>query len=135
MSRNSTKKKIVIAEDDDAVLELVTVRLELAGYHTVAARNGFQALERIRAIMPDGLILDIGMPQLDGFGVLQELRKRSKKLPVCVLTARHSTQDVQRAVMLGANCYVAKPFDDKTLLERVARMLLPATPVGQVWEI
>ena len=135
MSRNSTKKKIVIAEDDDAVLELLTVRLELAGYHTVAARNGFQALERIRSIMPDALILDLGMPRLDGFGVLQELRKRTKKLPVCVLTARQSAKDVQRAVMLGANFYLTKPFSDKMLIERVARMLLPAAPVGQVWEI
>jgi DNA-binding response OmpR family regulator len=130
-----TRRKIVIAEDDDAVLELVTIRLELAGYHTVPARNGFQALKRIQDTKPDGLILDIGMPLLDGFGVLHELAKRAEKLPVCVLTARHSEQDVRRAILMGASSYLAKPFDDKKLLERVAHMLHANLQAGQAWEI
>ncbi len=124
MSReNPRQQRLVVAEDDEGIHELLTIRLELAGYHTISARNGVEALDRIQTMDPHGLILDIGMPILDGFGVLQALRARPKKLAILVLTARHAPEDVRRAVGLGASDYVAKPFDDNELLKRVARML------------
>jgi DNA-binding response OmpR family regulator len=125
MSPNTNRKRIVIAEDDESILELVTVRLELAGYHTVAARDGYQALERIRSTSPTAMILDLGMPNLDGIGVLQELSRRKSPLPVLVLTARRSAEDVQRVIGLGASSYLTKPFDEKQLLQRVARLIEP----------
>jgi len=134
MSRN-TKKKIVIAEDDDAILELVTIRLELAGYHAIGARTGFQALERVRSTQPDALILDIGLPQLDGFGVLAQLGRRVETMPVCMLTARHSSSDVRRAILMGARAYLTKPFNDQSLVDRVARLFEKPKSSGDVWQL
>ncbi len=134
MSRD-VKKRIVVAEDDAAILELVTIRLELAGYHAIPARDGFQALDRVRAMQPDAMILDIGLPGLDGFGVLGQLGKRLESLPVCMLTARHTSNDVQRAILMGARGYLTKPFDDQVLLDRVARLFKKAPNASNVWAI
>lgn len=121
--QRDARQRIVVAEDDDGIHELLTIRLEIAGYHAISARNGIQALECVMSANPAGLILDIGMPTLDGFGVLEALQTRQKRLPVLVLTARHAQADVKRAIGLGASDYIAKPFDDADLLRRVARML------------
>ncbi len=123
MSLNANRKRIVVAEDDPAIMELVSVRLDLAGYHVIAARNGYEALERVNATRPAALILDIGMPGLDGFGVLKELARRPVRLPTLVLTARRGTDDVREAIGLGATSYLVKPFDDKHLLNRLANMV------------
>jgi DNA-binding response OmpR family regulator len=106
---------------------LVSIRLELAGYHAISARSGYQALERIRATKPEGLILDIGLPDIDGFGVLQELKRIHPALPVCMLTARKTAAEVQRAILMGARSYLTKPFDDKVLLARIDQMIRPPT--------
>ena len=119
--------KIFIAEDDDAILELLRIRLEIAGYSTFFARDGVAALTGIDKIMPDGIILDIGLPLRDGFEVLRAVRanRRLHAIPILMLTARHDVSDVQRAIGYGAQDYLTKPFDDQKLLARVARMLRP----------
>ena len=116
---------VVIAEDDPGIYELLTVRLELAGYHAVGARDGYQAIDRIRHCQPSAIVLDIGLPRLDGFGVLEYLQQHGAEryIPTLVLTARHSSVDVQRAIGLGAADFLAKPFDDRQLLIRVARLV------------
>ncbi len=126
MSRNARRPIIVVAEDDEAILELVTVRLELAGYHTIGARDGEHALERVHSTDPAGLVLDIGLPRIDGFGVLSLLRGRDGRacVPTLMLTARHAADDVNRAIELGAWDFLAKPFDTAKLIERVGRMLM-----------
>ncbi len=134
MSHNG-KKRIVVAEDDEAVMELVSVRLDVAGYQAIPARNGAEALEQVRIANPDGLILDIGLPQMDGFEVLETLRRLNRRLPVLMLTARHSAADVKRAVDLGANGYLAKPFDGKMLIDRVSRMMQPAGAAKGTWAL
>jgi len=142
MLPNAIGKKIVVAEDDAAIMELVSVRLDNAGYHVIAAHNGYDALERIHAMRPAGIVLDIGLPGLDGFDVLREVASRTPALPVLVLTARRAADDVHKAIGLGAHSYLVKPFDDKQLLDRVARMTTPggsvakASPVeGVTWEL
>jgi two-component system OmpR family response regulator len=117
------KKKIVIAEDDPAILELVTIRLELAGYHAIPCRDGHQALSKVFSMRPDAMILDIGLPGMDGFEVLAQLGKRVETMPVLMLTARHTEEDVKRALAMGAKGYLSKPFDDKALLYRIGRLL------------
>ena len=116
--------KVFVAEDDASVLELLRVRLELAGYHTFYARDGHRAVEAIRNVAPHVIVLDIGLPHLDGFGVLQSLRadRRFKDTPVLMLTARHAQSDVQRSLACGAQDYLTKPFDDKVFLARVGRL-------------
>jgi DNA-binding response OmpR family regulator len=128
---DSKGAKILIVEDDPSVLDLLTTRLELAGYRTTCAKDGYRALEALNGVQPDAIVLDLNMPNLDGFGVLAALNKRplDKQPPVLVLTARNAVDDVRRCLSLGAKDYLAKPFKDAQFLARVAR-LLRGTPVG-----
>jgi DNA-binding response OmpR family regulator len=121
----SLRRRILVAEDDQGIRELIRARLTTAGYDTHTAHNGREALQRMRALKPDGLILDINMPELDGFGVLEALKAEEalKRIPVLVLTARHGAEDVKRAVGLGAKDFLTKPFNDGQLISRVARLL------------
>jgi two-component system OmpR family response regulator len=121
------RAKIVVAEDDEAILELLVTRLELAGYQTFVARDGFRALDAIYSTKPQGVVLDIGMPMMDGYDVLASLRANAKikPVPVLVLTARNGVDDVKKAIALGAKDYLTKPFDDVRLLARVARLVRP----------
>lgn len=122
-----------MADDDRAILDLITTRLDLAGYHTVQARDGWAALEGIYASRPAAVVLDIGMPRLDGLGVLRHLRKTPSfaSLPVMMVTARNTPMEVRSAMELGARDFLAKPFEDAQLLSRVARMLRRRPPPGQ----
>ena len=116
--------KVLVAEDDSAILELLITRLELAGHRTAEARDGYAALDRWSHFYPDVAILDVNMPRLDGFGVLEALRDRNQlaATPVLMLTARNARADVERARALGARDYMVKPFDDLRLLQRIAKL-------------
>lgn len=124
------RPRILIAEDDPMVLELITTRLELAGYQTFSARNGGEALSRLGELRPDGLVLDINMPVLDGFQVLSHLRSTGaiRRTPTLVLTARNRPEDVKKAIELGARDFIAKPFQDEQLIARVGRLVRKARP-------
>ncbi len=119
------KPRIVVADDTEFILDLVVTRLELAGYQTFVARDGFQAVHIITEVAPQAVVLDIGMPGMDGFGVLAALKsaERTRNIPVLMLTARNAQADVQRALSCGARDYLAKPFDDQVLIARVARLI------------
>lgn len=127
-----TRPKVLVAEDDADVRNLVRVQLDMAGYDTHIAHNGREAIERIARLQPATVILDINMPELDGFGVLKVLKREAntRGIPVIVLTARHDLDDVKLAISLGAKDYLTKPFNEGQLLARVARALRPAKPVG-----
>jgi DNA-binding response OmpR family regulator len=126
----SARRCILVAEDDGGVRELIRTRLSDAGYDTHTAKNGVEALMRVGELRPDAMVLDINMPEMDGFGVLEVLRDApdATRLPVLVLTARHAADDVRRAVGLGAKDYLTKPFNDAQLLARVARLLRAPMP-------
>lgn len=123
------KHRILIVEDNNDIAELLVIRLGLAGYSTFVARTVDQALSAVFSFNPTGVVLDIGLPDGDGFAVLKSLKEniRTRDIPVLMLTARQAMTDIRRALDLGAQDYVAKPFDDQKLLQRMARMLgLPA---------
>ncbi len=126
----SPRRRILVAEDDAGVRDLIRTRLNAVGYDTHTARDGFEAIVRIRELQPAGLILDINMPGLDGFGVLEVIRAdgRVRHTRVLVLTARHAANDVTRAVGLGAKDFLAKPFNENQLVLRVARLLRTVIP-------
>jgi two-component system OmpR family response regulator len=117
------KRRILVAEDDPDIRLLIRTRLQMAGYEVDVARNGAEAITRIVGMQPDAVILDINMPEVDGFGVLAALKDMPQRPAVLMLTARHSTEDVQRAISLGAKDYLSKPFTETQLLARVARLL------------
>lgn len=124
------RPRILVVEDEPMVLELIVTRLELGGYQCFSARDGYQGLGRLREVRPAGLVLDINMPGLDGFGVLQRMQGDPEigRTPTMVLTARNQPDDVSRAIGLGARDYLAKPFRDEQLLARVARLIRKAAP-------
>lgn len=117
--------RVVVAEDDETILELVRAHLEAAGYAVYPAADGEAALNVIQSIRPAAVVLDLSMSKLDGFGVLLALRDRYSGAlpPVMVLTARHATEDVRRCLALGAKDFLAKPFNKRDLLARVARLV------------
>ena len=127
MLHDRSKCNIQVAEDDDAIRELVVVRLGFAGYNLYQAISGPEALSKLVAIKPHGLILDVGLPQLDGFGVLKAMNDRDIKVPTLMLTARHNSEDVSTAIGLGASDYLAKPFDNGDLLRRMDRLMAAAS--------
>lgn len=121
-----TRRRVLVVDDDRAILELVCTRLTLAGYDAFNARDGDEALGRLATLRPAAMVLDLSMPRLDGFGVLEQMGKAgTEKTPTMVLTARHSAADVKRAVDLGARDYLSKPFNNNQLLMRVTRLLRP----------
>lgn len=122
----SFKKRILVAEDDLGVRDLVRTQLSMAGYEVHTAINGREAVRRVMELRPTLLILDINMPELDGFGVLSALSERNMPpVRTMMLTARHASDDIRKALALGAKDYLSKPFNDSQLLARVARQMRP----------
>jgi DNA-binding response OmpR family regulator len=125
------RRRVLVVDDDVSILELVSTRLTLAGYVVLTAKNGAEALSRLSERRYDGMVLDLNMPQIDGFGVLECMADLPHPAPpTLVLTASHNAADVQRAVKLGARDYLSKPFEDRQLMMRVARLfrVQPAGP-------
>lgn len=125
---------ILIVDDDALIQELINIRLCQAGYRTERANDGQQALSRLRDHLPDAMILDLSMPRLDGFGVLEQMKRLGllARVPTMVLTARNQAGEVMEAIQLGARDFLTKPFEDPMLLSRVARLVrkVPEAPAG-----
>jgi CheY-like chemotaxis protein len=119
-------KKVLVADDKATGRELVRTVLERNGYEILEAENGVAALDCARREHPDLIILDLHMPELDGFGVIQELRRDDSftKTPVIALTASAMMGDRERALSLGFTGYITKPIRLSTLREEVTRLLL-----------
>jgi DNA-binding response OmpR family regulator len=114
--------KILVADDDPDLLDLVAYALGQAGYLVVKASDGNAALAGFSTEAPDLVILDINMPGMTGFDVCSAIRG-SSTVPVMMLTARGEEQDLVRALDLGADDYLTKPFSPRTLLARVKALL------------
>ena len=118
--------KILVVDDEPDILLMLRMALEDEGYEVVMASDGEMALGRIDEHGPDLVVLDLMMPVLDGFGVLERLKASGSSLPVLVLSARNDQSDVDRALTLGAAEFMAKPFDLDRLLTLIASTLAGA---------
>lgn len=116
------KGRIVTADDDPQLLRLIARNLEFEGYEVGTASNGQLALEQIERINPDLVLLDVMMPQMDGFTVCQRVREFSS-VPIIIVTARGQDQDKIKGLDLGADDYLTKPFSVDELLARVRAVL------------
>ncbi len=121
----SRHRRILVCDDDELLVDLLTYRLGTKGYKVSAARDGGQALERIAADKPDAVVLDAMMPVVDGFEVLRRIREQpaTANLPVVMLSARKQERDIVGALELGASDFVVKPFIPEELIARLARLL------------
>ena len=138
MSNN--KYKILVVEDDRNILGVIQAVLELSGYQVLTAHRCQQGILMLTSHMPDLVVLDLGLPDMDGEEFIREAR-RSSTIPIIVLSARTDEQDKVSALDLGANDYITKPFGTAELLARVRaslrinRMNLQATVPNSVFSL
>ncbi len=114
--------RILVVDDEERMVRLIRLNLEREGFEVVEAFNGRQALEKLRDTTPDLILLDVMLPDLDGFEVLQMIREISN-VPVIMLTAKGEENDRVRGLESGADDYVVKPFSTRELISRVRAVL------------
>ena len=117
--------RVLVVDDDRDIRDLVTFKLEQAGYEVRQAEDGLQALEAVREWSPDLVVLDVMMPGLSGVDVTRELRAdpATAATPVILLTAKAQEADVETGFVSGADDYVVKPFSPRELVSRVQAVL------------
>lgn len=118
-----TPARILVVEDTSAYAEALQQTLQLEGHTVMLAGRAVEALARARAEPPDLVLLDLGLPDKDGYHVLQELRARGVECPVLILSARSLEADKVEGFRLGADDYVTKPFGAMELLARISALL------------
>jgi two-component system response regulator MprA len=123
MSPNETSSRILVVDDEPAVREALRAGLEFEGYEVIVAADGLGALEAIAKQIPDAIVLDVMMPRMDGLTVLRRLRSFDSALPVLLLTARDTVGDRVTGLDVGADDYLAKPFDLDELYARLRALL------------
>ena len=122
MERTPKKQRILIVDDEKGLVRLMRMNLEHDGFEVVEANNGAQAMDRLRATIPDLILLDVMMPDMDGFTVLKMVREVGPT-PVIMLTAKGEEDDKIRGLELGADDYVTKPFSPRELTSRIRAVL------------
>lgn len=117
-------KKILAVDDEKHIVRLIQVNLERAGYQVVTAFDGVEALKKVQEENPDLVVLDVMMPQMDGFETLKNLKAnpQTRNIPVIMLTAKAQDADVFRGWQSGVDCYLTKPFNPLELLTFVKRI-------------
>ena len=120
--RISMQYKILIVDDDENICELLRLYLQKDGFEVIVANDGRQAVDFANKYSPDLILLDIMLPQLDGWQVCREIRKTSE-VPIIMLTAKSETFDKILGLELGADDYVSKPFDTKEVIARIKAVL------------
>ncbi len=122
------QKKILLVEDEEHLLKTILLNLELEGYEVVTATDGIDALKKFRATTVDLVILDVMLPELNGFDVCEEIRKENTRVPVLFLTAKGTSADKVKGLKLGADDYLTKPFNLEELLLRVQILIKRYAP-------
>ena len=119
---NEKSLKILIVDDDKNICDLLRLYLEKDGYSVILSHDGEEAVVKFNALKPDMVLLDIMLPELDGWQVCREIRKTSDT-PIIMLTAKGETFDKILGLELGADDYVSKPFDTKEVIARIKAVL------------
>lgn len=119
------KKTILIVDDEPSIVITLEYLMKHAGHDVVTARDGLQALDCLAESKPDLMILDVMMPNKNGFEVCEEVRSddRFADMPIVILSAKSSEAEINRGLALGADAYIIKPFSTHDLVERVNSLL------------
>jgi two-component system KDP operon response regulator KdpE len=134
----TNRRRILVVDDEPRMIHFIRLNLEHDGFEVVEATSGSEALEQYRDHLPDLILLDVMMPDLDGFETLRLIREISN-VPVIMLTAKGEEEDRVRGLELGADDYITKPFSPRELVSRVRAVLrrteMPGKPVHEVIEV
>ena len=119
------RRKILVVDDDADIVELLSFNLKKAGFVIGTAVNGIEALKKVRSMSPDLVVLDLMLPEMDGFAVCETLRRHADtaRLPVIMLTAVSGELGRMSGLDCGANDYITKPFSPKALVSKVEALL------------
>ena len=124
------KARILVVDDEPNITELVSMALRYEGFDVEVASDGRTAMARATAFRPDLMVLDVMLPDVDGFGVLKRIRADGQRMPVVFLTARDATEDKVNGLTLGGDDYVTKPFSVEELVARVRAVLRRTSAAG-----
>ena len=126
------RKKVLVVEDDTEMVDLLRFNLQKAGFAIATATDGIEALKKVRSLAPDLILLDLMLPELDGFSVCEILRRdpETASIPIIMLTALSNELARMTGLASGANDYFSKPFSPRQLVSRVKDLLErnPASP-------
>jgi two-component system alkaline phosphatase synthesis response regulator PhoP len=128
------KHQILLVEDEEHLHEALKLNLELEGYEVSSAMDGKLALDILQKAAFDLIILDIMLPNVDGFTIIEKLRLNNNQTPILVLSAKNSSFNRVQGLKLGADDYLNKPFNLEELLLRVSKLIQKATPINTVSE-
>ena len=119
------KNRILLVDDEQDILEFISYNLEKEGYEIATASNGFDAIEKALEFKPDLIILDIMMPNVDGYATIESVKKNEKlaNCKVIFLSAKNKESDIEKGMQLGADAYMTKPFSIKKLVDQVNELL------------
>ncbi|NLF03419.1 MAG: response regulator transcription factor [Actinomycetales bacterium] len=120
---STPEARLVVIDDEPSIRDLLTASLRFAGFEVHAGENGAQALELVRDTTPDLVVLDVMLPDLDGFTVTRRLREQGHHVPVVFLTARDAAADAVQGLTVGGDDYVTKPFSLEELVARIRAVL------------
>lgn len=119
-------KLILVVDDEPRMIKFVQFNLELDGFRVISASNGLEAVDKVRTQLPDLVVMDVMMPQMDGFEALRQIRELSE-IPVIMLTVKDEEDDKHVAFAAGSDDYVTKPFSPRELSDRIKAVLRRAS--------
>ncbi|WP_371366014.1 response regulator transcription factor [Sporomusa rhizae] len=120
--------KVLVVDDDEKIVKVLTAYLEKEGYTVITAKDGLEAVDKARKLEPDIILLDVMLPSLDGWEVCKEIR-RTSAVPIIMLTARDAEMDRIIGLELGADDYVVKPFSPKEVIARIRAIFRRLQPI------
>ena len=120
---NGEPKRLLLVEDEETLRSTLRLNFELDGYDVTTAVRGSEALERIRGARFDGIVMDVMLPDVDGFTIAEQVRLSNTEVPILLLTAKDTAQDRVMGLKKGADDYLTKPFNLEELLLRVSKLL------------
>jgi two-component system KDP operon response regulator KdpE len=138
MTSSSPRQRILVVDDEPRMIHFIRLNLEHDGFEVSEAESGLTALEQLRDQLPDLILLDVMMPELNGFETLRMIREIST-VPVIMLTAKGEEEDRVQGLELGADDYITKPFSPRELVSRVRavlrRTMMPSAPARELIEV
>ncbi len=119
------KNRILVVEDEESLLKLESILLSSKGYNVTGVMDGKSAVQEITTNKPDLVILDIMLPELDGFEVCRIIKENpdTRHIPIVMLTAKKNSQDFARGMQVGADAYITKPFKSAKVIETIQGLL------------